>query len=151
MRKALALAVALAGTAALSSCNTSMRVMREPVIRTELARNDWTLSEQVTGSASSTKILSIDFQRLFTSTTSGTIENPAAMTLPSLTALPVIGGVVGDRTASYALYDLMQKNPGYDVVMYPQYETRVNKPLLGLGFIYRKTEVTATARLGKLK
>ena len=45
----------------------------------------------------------------------------------------------------------MEKNPNYDVVFYPQYETTVKKPILGLGFLTKVTTVKTTARLGKLK
>jgi len=58
---------------------------------------------------------------------------------------------MSNRTANYSLYELMYQNPGYDVVFYPQYETVKNKPFLGLGFLYNKTTVRTTARLGKLK
>jgi hypothetical protein len=45
----------------------------------------------------------------------------------------------------------MKNNPGYDVVIYPQYDTLVVKPILGMGFIETITTVRTTARLGKLK
>jgi hypothetical protein len=45
----------------------------------------------------------------------------------------------------------MFTNPGYDVIFYPQYETKISKPALGLGFIVKITKVKTTARLGKLK
>ena len=45
----------------------------------------------------------------------------------------------------------MAKNPNYDVVLYLQYETKISRPLLGLGFILKITDVKATARLGQLK
>jgi len=41
----------------------------------------------------------------------------------------------------------MKKNPGYDVVLYPQFETKK----FVIPFIYSKTKVKATARLGKIK
>jgi hypothetical protein len=44
----------------------------------------------------------------------------------------------------------MNVNPGYDVVFYPQYETKVFKPVVGIGFIVTITSVKTTARLGKL-
>jgi hypothetical protein len=56
-----------------------------------------------------------------------------------------------DKTANYSLYELMTNNPGYDVVFYPQYETKVLKPILGIGFLTKITTVKTTARLGKLK
>jgi hypothetical protein len=44
---------------------------------------------------------------------------------------------------------LMANNPGYDVVMYPQYVTTKVKPA-GIGFFYKITTVKVTARLAKL-
>ena len=61
-----------------------------------------------------------------------------------------IGTFIGNKTANYSLYELMNGNPGYDVVFYPQYETKVFKPVLGIGFITKITKVKTTARLGKL-
>jgi len=68
----------------------------------------------------------------------------------SLASIPVVGNMVADKTANYALYELMSGNPGYDVVFYPQYETKVFKPILGIGFFTTITTVKTTARLGKL-
>jgi hypothetical protein len=120
--------------------------MREPNVRVQLEKSDFTLSGQVSAEASTTKILSIDFNRLFNKKT-GTIEGSQTI---SLASIPVVGTVLGDKTANYALYDLMNANSGYDVIFYPQYETRISRPFLGLGFIYKKITVKATARLGKL-
>jgi hypothetical protein len=131
-----------------TSCTTVNKSMREPNVRVELERDDFTLSEQVSAEASSKKIIGIDFQRLFKKNT-GTVEGGAA--LINFASLPIIGNVLVDPTANYALYTLMSNNPGYDVIFYPQYETTVEKPVLGLGFILTKTTVKTTARLGKLK
>jgi len=65
--------------------------------------------------------------------------------------IPVVGTMLLDRTANYALYELMLNNPGYDVIFYPQYETKIVRPILGIGFFTKITTVKATARLGKLK
>jgi hypothetical protein len=71
--------------------------------------------------------------------------------LISLASLPVVGGFVsGDKTVNYSLYEMMNANPGYDVVFYPTYEIKVVKPIIGLGFILKITHVKSTARLGKL-
>jgi hypothetical protein len=130
----------------LASCATMNKSMREPNVRVQLEKSDFTLSGQVSAEASTTKILSIDFNRLFNKKT-GTIEGSQTI---SLASIPVVGTVLGDKTANYALYDLMNANSGYDVIFYPQYETRISRPFLGLGFIYKKITVKATARLGKL-
>jgi hypothetical protein len=130
----------------LASCATMNKSMREPNVRVQLEKSDFTISGQVSAEASTTKILSIDFNRLFNKKT-GTIEGSQTI---SLASIPVVGTVLGDKTANYALYDLMNANSGYDVIFYPQYETRISRPFLGLGFIYKKITVKATARLGKL-
>jgi hypothetical protein len=109
---------------------------------------DFSYSEQVSASATTTRILMIDWSRLFKKT-SGTVEGGASG-LINVASLPVIGNIVSDRTSNYALYELMEANPGYDVVFYPQYETTVKRPFLGLGFIFSKTDVKVTARLAKI-
>jgi hypothetical protein len=122
--------------------------MREPNVRVNLVADDFAVSDQVSGTASSTKILSIDWQRLFNNESADVNAGGANI---SLASIPVVGSTISDRTVNYALYNLMYQNPGYDVVIYPQYSTKVSRPFLGLGFIYSKTTVKATARLGKLK
>jgi len=138
----LAAMVALA-----SSCTTINKSMREPNTRVNFNKTDFSLSDQVTAEATSTKILGIDFKRFFSKTT-GTIEGGAVGI--SLALIPVVGNILVDKTANYALYNLMSSNPGYDVVFYPQYESKVSKPILGLGFLTKTTTVKTTARLGKL-
>ncbi|MBU3743675.1 MAG: hypothetical protein FGM61_03890 [Sediminibacterium sp.] len=142
------LSTLIVGAVFLSSCTSINKSMREPNVRVELNRNDFTLSEQVTAEAQSTKIIGIDFARLFMQKT-GTVTGGSIGI--SLASLPVIGNVLTDKTANYALYELMSKNPGYDVIFYPQYETKVIKPILGIGILTTITTVQTTARLGKLK
>jgi len=133
----------------MTACTNIHRAMREPNVRVDLTKSDFTLSDQVTGEATSTRIFMIDFSRLFNKTT-GSVESPVAQTLPiNLATIPVIGNALFDPTANYALYEMMKQNPGYDVVFYPQYETKVVRPI-GIGFIVKTTTVKATARLGKL-
>lgn len=134
-------------TVLLASCSSLNQTMREPNTRVELQKEDFTLSDQVSGEATCTKIFGIDFDRLF-SKKSGSITNGVFAT-PNIANIPVIGSMIIDPTVNYALYDMMQKTPGYDVVFYPQYTVDVSKPI-GLGFIYKITKVNATARLGKL-
>jgi len=135
--------------AAFSSCTTLNQSMREPNTKVNLNKSDFSLSEQVTAEATCTKILGIDFERLFTKKT-GKVDNGSTMSLISLASIPVIGNFISDRTANYSLYNLMNGNPGYDVVFYPQYVTKVSRPVLGLGLILTITNVKTTARLGKL-
>ncbi len=134
-----------------SSCTNVNKSMREPNTRVNLEKKDFILSEQVSGEATTTQILGIDFARLFKKT-SGTVNKDGAVAGPmgiNIASIPVIGGFIVNPTASYALYDVMEKNKGYDVAFYPQFEVTVTRPI-GLGFIYKVTTVKATTRLGKL-
>lgn len=132
--------------AALSSCTTFKHSMREPNTLVNLEKSDFTLSDQVSAEASTTKIFGIDFARLFTKKLGSSQGGALAIDLASI---PVIGNYMYDKTANYSLYNLMSDNPGYDVVFYPQYETKISRPL-GFKFIVTTTTVKTTARLGKL-
>jgi hypothetical protein len=120
--------------------------MREPQTLLKLERENLEISQQVSAEATSTKILGIDFERLLTSK-EGNVEKDGAM--PTLADIPVIGNVLGDKTANYALYELMVNNPGYDIVLYPQYEMKIFRPI-GIGIV-TITTVKVTARLAKIK
>lgn len=142
------MAMLIAVIATFASCTTLNHSMREPNTRVNFTKSDFTLSEQVSAEDKTVKILGIDFERLFKKET-GVVDNGASSI--SLANMPVIGNVLYDKTSNYALYNLMFTNPGYDVIFYPQYETKISKPVLGLGFIVKITKVKTTARLGKLK
>ncbi len=141
------MAMFVAIIAAFSSCTTFNHSMREPNTRVNLNKSDFSLSDQVSAEAKTVKILGIDWSRIFTKKTGGVDGVSSSI---SLASIPVIGNIVGDKTANYSLYVLMNGNPGYDVVFYPQYETKVLKPILGIGFLTKITTVKTTARLGKL-
>ena len=147
MKKSILLLSAVVISA--TSCTSLNQSMREPNTRLELSKNDFNLSDQVSATASTTKILSIDFARLFNQRI-GTIDHDGSSVV-SASSIPVIGNFVVDKTAGYSLYELMKKNPNYDVVLYPQFETKVIRPFLGIGFIFKKTTVKTTSRLGQLK
>ena len=132
----------------MSSCTSYNLSMREPNARVMFDRNDFDLSTQVSGEAKRTTILMIDFKRLFTQRSGGIEGGSGGIDFSSI---PVVGSLISDPTVNYALYEMMEQNPGYDVVFYPQYSTKVSRPILGLGFILKTTRVKATARLGKMK
>ena len=126
-----------------ASCNTYTHTMREPNIKVKLTTDDLVLSDQVVGEATVTKVLFIDWARLFGKKEVGMSEAANAV------QIPIIGDLVTPE-ASYAMYNMMQKNPGYDVVVYPQVESYRHAPILGTS-LYSKTTYKVTARLGKLK
>tara|TARA_B100000674_G_C37780870_1_gene887113 strand:+ start:561 stop:1010 length:450 start_codon:yes stop_codon:yes gene_type:complete len=130
-----------------TACTSLNHSMKEANTRVELRKNDFTLSDQVTGEATETTVFGFDFERLFNSK-SGSISNPSAAINAS--SIPVIGAVLESKAEAYALYELMKANPGYDVVFYPQFETKVIKPVIGFGLLTTITTVKVKARLGKL-
>ncbi|WP_372751748.1 hypothetical protein [Labilibaculum sp.] len=146
--KVFKMAMFVAIIATLSSCTTMNHSMREPNTRVNLNKSDFTLSDQVTAEAKSVKVLGIDWTRLFMKKT-GSIKSDNFSSI-SFASIPVIGNLIYDKTANYSLYKLMNNNPGYDVVFYPQYETKVLRPVLGIGFLSKITTVKTKARLGKL-
>lgn len=108
-----------------------------PLINLDL--NDLEVTEQVEATAVSTKVFGIDWERLVAS-------NEASI------KGSVYSGLLNfDNTEYYAVYNLLKKNPGYDIVLYPQFHKVTRKPVLGMGAIYMVTEVKVTARMAKLK
>lgn len=145
-------AIILAGLAFLlfTGCTSVHKTMREPNVLLELEMDNIELSQQVSAEATSTKIIGIDWARLL-HFESGWISQGGASMLINMASIPVMGTFIADPTANFALYEMMMDNPNYDVVLYPQFETTVERPILGIGFIKKTTTVKATARLGKLK
>lgn len=126
----------------MSSCHTYTHSMKTPNSYVEYHAEDFTLSDQVTGEATVVRVLGIDWKHLFGTKEIGETESVGTM-------VPFIGMAI-PTGSNYALYNMMQKNPGYDVVIYPQVETYRHAPVLGTD-IYSKTTFKVTARLGKLK
>lgn len=118
-----------------TSCKTYFHNMREPNARVEYHAEDFELSDQVAGEATVTRVLFIDWVHLFGGYKSGSTS--------------VIGDLIPSG-ANYALYEMMQKAKGYDVVIYPQVEVYRHAPILGTD-LYSKTTYKVTARMGKLK
>ena len=135
MKKSLIVILLAVVAFVATSCSASTKTMREPNVRFELTSNDYVLSDVVYGEARVVRVLGIDWARLFT-VKSGFIENNAS-----------IIGVILTSDEVYALYDLLEKNPGYDFVMYPQ----TTVVTTGVSGIYTNTNVKISARLAKLK
>lgn len=50
-----------------------------------------------------------------------------------------------NKAEDVAIYNLLKENPGYDLVLYPKFDTKSS------GFIFTSAQVTVSARLAKLK
>lgn len=147
-----------------SSCSIMDRTMQTPNYHIEFYKADFDYSEQVVAEATITRILCIDWSRVFNwnaATISNSTDASSAGIGVSLSAVvpiepivgmistfvPVLGEQAKGKINAYALYNLMADNPGYDVVIYPQYETK--KYIIP--FIYSKRTAKVTARLAKIK
>ena len=96
------------GCLILTSCSITSKTMKEPSSKIELERDDFTLSDQKSAEATSVRIIGIDFARLF----SQKVGNP--LPVPSI---PIIGSAIYDPTTSYAMYNVMDANPGHDFIL----------------------------------
>ena len=126
----------------MGSCNTYVHSMKGPNAYVEYHAQDFDLSGTVTGEATVVRVLGVDWAHLFGTEEIGTTTDFG-------TVIPYVGVVI-PTGANYALFNLMKKNPGYDVVIYPQVEAHRHAPILGTD-LYSKTTYKVTARLGKLK
>ena len=131
-------ALALALTA--QSCATVSKTMREPSTLVELSAEDFEFSSQVSAEAKVTTVLGI-FTLSDSKRRSGHIDRGFAS---SATVFGLFSGM--SRAEAGAVYELMEANPGYDVVFYPQF-TSTTKP----GLLLRRETVQVKARLAKLK
>lgn len=124
----------------MQSCASVHKSIREPNSLVEFSAEDFEFSPQVSADARVTTLLGIlTFSKA--NRHSGEVDRG----VPS--ALPVVGLLsTMSRAQSGAIYNLLEANPGYDVVFYPQF-TKTYKP----GLLLRRETVEVKARLGKLK
>ena len=138
----LFLVLAVAGSF-FTSCTLQSRSYKSPNYYVEFVKSDFEFSAPESGEATSTTIFGLDFSRLFKKDV-GIIDSDMRSTF----SIPIIGSLIKpNRVHSYALYNIMLENPGYDVIIYPRYEVKKT----GIPFIFVTTTVKATVRLGKVK
>ena len=123
-----------------SSCTLHSKSMKSPAHHVEFVKGDFEYSNQLTGEAVEQRIIGVDWARLFNKKLGEAIE-PAALNLP------IIGTLIAKKVNLYALYNVMQENPGYDIIFFPQFETKK----FGFWPFYQETRVKVTTRLGKIK
>jgi len=145
-RKYLTVFIFIVLVGLISSCSVSNQTLKTPNYHIEFYKGDFEYSDQVTAEATSVRILGIDWSRLFNIKT-GQIEQDGSASYPIPFSVPVLGDYGKGIVSSFALYNLMQDNPGYDVVIYPQYEA----DNFIVPIFYSKKTVKVTARLGKIK
>lgn len=135
--KWLALVLVLAAFA--SSCTTYSHSMKSPQSHIEFDKADFDFSEQVSAEATINRILGINFSYLFTKELGYASYDNVQMA--------ILGPYLQDKASMFAMYRLLQENPGYDVIVYPQ----VRKKDYGIPILFTTTNVRVTARLARLK
>lgn len=139
MKKISIILSVLAMTLLMGSCMSTQMTLSGSVPEIQLKPEHLEVTQPMDATAVTVRVFGIDWERLFTS-------RSAAIRASVYTPMPMI-----DKTDMYAIYSLLKQNEGYDMVLYPQFTTVVRKPFLGLGAIYKVTEVKVTARMAKLK
>lgn len=139
MKKISIILSVLAMTLLMGSCMSTQMTLSGSVPEIQLKPEHLEVTQPMDATAVTVRVFGIDWERLFTS-------RSAAIRASVYTPMPLI-----DKTDMYAIYSLLKQNEGYDMVLYPQFTTVVRKPFLGLGAIYKVTEVKVTARMAKLK
>lgn len=146
MKKLLLVFCIAAIAASFVGCRTAGNAIASQNILYEFGRNDMDVSDQKKAEASSTKILGIDFARLFNKETGN--FNPEGYSGVVKGQIPVVGVIINPTTVqNYALFNLLKSEPTYDFVLYPRFEQETK----GIPFIFTTTKSKVTARLGKIK
>jgi hypothetical protein len=127
-----------------ASCTSVHKTIKQPTSYVELERDDFDLSDQKTAEATSVTIIGIDFARMF-------MRKSASNGAPSAASIPIVGQYLADQTTSYAMYNLLQYNPGSDFIFYPQTEKKIICPILGICLVNKITTVKVSSRLGTFK
>lgn len=133
---------------ALSSCIGINKSLDRPNYHVQFKKEDFEYSNQVSGEATETKIFFIDWERLLLKKSGdfGALSNASDPISNVISTIPIIGGNTGIGAAKYAVHNIIKDNPGYDAVLFPQYDIESKNFL-----IVTYTKVKVSARLGKLK
>lgn len=139
--KKLRLLLLISAFALLSaSCVSTHQSLVSSKPEIQLKPENLEITEPMEAMATTIRVFGIDWERLLGGRTASISRGSVYSTI-----------AVFDATDQYALYNLLKQNPGYDMILYPQFTTVKRKPFLGLGLIYSVTEVKVSARMAKLK
>ncbi len=146
MKKLSVLFCIVAIAASFTACRTAGNAVASQNILYEFGRNDMDVSDQKSAEASSTKIIGIDFARLFNKESGNFNSEGYAGVVKG--QIPIVGVIINPTTVqNYALYNLLKAEPTYDFVLYPRFEQETK----GIPFLFTTTKAKVTAKLGKIK
>jgi len=134
----------LAISVSFTSCKSSQVGMYNSDSQLQLRTFDLDITDNRTASATVTRIIGIDFERLLSVNSGNFSKNGIA----SAFAVPVLGAEIVSSDQAYALRALIDENNGteYDMVLYPRFKRTTTSFI-----VFTKTETTVTAKLAKIK
>lgn len=134
----------LAISVGFTSCKSSQVGMYNSDSQLQLRTFDLDITDNRTASATVTRIIGIDFERLLSVNTGNFSKNGIANAI----ALPVLGAEIVTPDQAYALRALIDENNGmeYDMVLYPRFKRTTTSFV-----VFTVTETTVTAKLAKIK
>ena len=134
----------LAISVGFTSCKSSQVGMYNSDSQLQLKTFDLDITDNRTASATVTRSIGIDFERLLSVNTGNFSKNGIANAF----ALPVLGAEIVTPDQAYALRALIDENNGmeYDMVLYPRFKRTTTSFV-----VFTVTETTVTAKLAKIK
>lgn len=116
------------------SCSSLTSSIKNPSNHIEFTKNDFEYTKQVSSTSKVSFFLGIP---LSNTRKSGKFSDGSITLVGFRSKLK--------KAEDLAIYNLLKENPGYDLVLYPKFDTK------SAGFIITSAKVTVTARLAKLK
>lgn len=130
MKKILLLLIAFS----MFSCTSLTSTIKNTPNYIEFNKNDFEYTKQVTSTAKINFLFGIP---LSNTRKSGKFSDGSTSIVGFRSKL--------NKAEDVAIYNLLKENPGYDLVLYPKFDTKSS------GFIFTSAQVTVSARLAKLK
>jgi len=118
----------------ITSCTSLTSTIKNTTNYIEFKKNDFEYTKQVSSTANINFLFGFSLNN---TRKSGKFSDGSTSIVGFRTKL--------NKAEDVAIYKLLQENPGYDLVLYPKFDTKSS------GFIFTSAEVTVTARLAKLK
>ena len=127
--KTLITSIALLMLAA--GCSTTTKIISKPAnSRVVFKGHNFDFTGLVSAEAKQTKFLMLDWSRL-TGKSNGAISGSKGKV--KLISVPIIGESPSKQIESLALYNLLQENPGYDVILNPLTLFKRETPFFRIG------------------
>jgi hypothetical protein len=128
----------------LGSCSSTLSTINQPDSPVEFKATDFKFSDRVSIEVTINKgYLGFFGDNEYKNTQGEIVKAGSADGL--LGMIPIIGDVASDKDKGFAIYEMLKKYPGYDVILYPSYTIKSE------GVFPCTKTIKMSAKLGKLK